>query len=81
MWAHMQEEPAPLRGHGALDPVLRKALAKDREDRYGTCAELIEAAAEALGLAAPRAARPLVPAGARRRATSCSPPACSCWLS
>jgi ABC-type branched-subunit amino acid transport system substrate-binding protein/streptogramin lyase len=60
LWAHMQEEPAPLRRHPRLDPVLRKALAKDREDRYKTCAELIEAAAEALGLASPRAARRLL---------------------
>ena len=56
MWAHMQEEPAPLRGRGRLDAVLRKALSKDREDRYGSCSELIEAAAEALGVAAPRRA-------------------------
>ena len=54
LWAHMQEEPAPLKGHAALDPVVRKALAKDREDRYGTCAELVEGAAAALGLHAPR---------------------------
>ena len=32
MWAHMQEQPPPLRGHPRLDPVLRKALAKDREE-------------------------------------------------
>ena len=44
MWAHMQEQPAPLRGHSKLDPVLQKALAKDRDDRYASCAELIEAA-------------------------------------
>src|SRR5687767_6306998 len=31
MWAHMQEQPAPLRGHPRLGPVLKKALAKDRE--------------------------------------------------
>jgi hypothetical protein len=55
MWAHMQEEPAPLRGRGRLDAVLRKALSKDREDRYGSCSELIEAAAGALGVTAPRA--------------------------
>jgi ABC-type branched-subunit amino acid transport system substrate-binding protein len=65
LWAHMQEEPPPLKGHAALDPVLRKALAKDREDRFTTCAELIEAAAPALGLQAPR--RPLAPARLRRR--------------
>src|SRR5215208_7243774 len=52
MWAHMQEQPAPIRGRARLDPVLRKALAKDREDRYGSSAELIEAAAAALGVAA-----------------------------
>ena len=57
LWAHMQEQPAPLRAYPRLDPVLRKALAKDREDRYGSCGELIDAASEALGL----------PARARRR--------------
>jgi ABC-type branched-subunit amino acid transport system substrate-binding protein len=57
LWAHMQDQPAPLRGHPRLDPVLRKALAKDREKRYATCAELIDAAAGALRLAAPRAPR------------------------
>jgi ABC-type branched-subunit amino acid transport system substrate-binding protein/glutamine cyclotransferase len=68
LWAHMQEQPAPLRDHAALDPVLRKALAKDREDRYGSCTELIDAAADALGLArAPRAARrSIVPPAVRR---------------
>ena len=66
LWAHMQEEPAALRGHPKLDPVLRKALAKDREDRYGSCAELIDAAAGALGLEhARRPRRPALPA--RRR--------------
>ena len=65
MWAHMQEQPPPLKGYAALDPVLRKSLAKDREDRFKTCAELVEAAAPALGLQAPR--RPLAPARLRRR--------------
>jgi ABC-type branched-subunit amino acid transport system substrate-binding protein/DNA-binding beta-propeller fold protein YncE/predicted Ser/Thr protein kinase len=68
LWAQMQEEPAPLAGHPALDPVLRKGLAKDRGGRYGTCAELIAAAAEALGLGAPRVTRrQLVPRTLRRR--------------
>jgi branched-chain amino acid transport system substrate-binding protein len=53
LWAHMQEEPPPLKGQAALDPVLRKALAKDPDDRYTTCAELIDAAGAALGIAAP----------------------------
>jgi ABC-type branched-subunit amino acid transport system substrate-binding protein len=68
LWAHMQEEPAPLKDYGALDPVLRKALAKDREHRYGSCAELVDAAAGALGLAAPTVRRQLVRPGLRRRA-------------
>jgi YVTN family beta-propeller protein len=67
LWAHMQEEPAPLRSHPPLDPVLRKGLAKDREERYGTCAELIEAAAAALDLAAPRIKRDQLAAPALRR--------------
>jgi hypothetical protein len=59
LWAHMQDEPAPLPAHPALDPVLKKGLAKDREDRHGTCAELVDAAAGALGLAVPLAGRRL----------------------
>jgi ABC-type branched-subunit amino acid transport system substrate-binding protein/DNA-binding beta-propeller fold protein YncE len=64
MWAHMQDEPRPLRGRARLDAVLRKALAKDREDRYDSCGALIEAAAAALGVAAPHTAA----RAARRRA-------------
>jgi ABC-type branched-subunit amino acid transport system substrate-binding protein/DNA-binding beta-propeller fold protein YncE len=67
LWAHMQDEPAPLRGHPALDPVLRKALAKDREQRFGTCGELIDSAAAALGLGHGPVVRPLVPPAIRRR--------------
>ena len=44
LWAHMQGEPASLAGHRELDPVVRKALAKDPEKRYETCADLIHAA-------------------------------------
>jgi DNA-binding beta-propeller fold protein YncE len=57
LWAHMRDDPLPVTGHSALDPVLAKGLAKDREDRYGTCVELIDAAAGALGLAAPLVGR------------------------
>ena len=57
LWAHMQDEPAPLPGQPELDRVLKKGLAKDRDDRYGSCAELVDAAAGALGLAAPLAPR------------------------
>jgi ABC-type branched-subunit amino acid transport system substrate-binding protein/DNA-binding beta-propeller fold protein YncE len=57
LWAHMQEQPAPLRDHPRLDPVVRKAVAKDPEKRYASCAELIDAASAALGLAGPPAVR------------------------
>jgi Protein kinase domain len=53
LWAHMQDEPAPRRDQPALDPVLHKALAKNPDERYGSCVELIDAAGAALGLAAP----------------------------
>jgi ABC-type branched-subunit amino acid transport system substrate-binding protein len=69
LWAHMQDEPAPLRGHPRLDPVLRKALSKDREKRYASCAELIDTAAAALGLGTARPPRrPLRPTALRSRA-------------
>ena len=60
LWAHMQEPAPPAPDHPALEPVVRKALAKKPEDRYGTCAELIEAAGHAL-------AGVRVPAGLVRR--------------
>ena len=69
MWAHMQEQPAPLRAYPALDPVLREALAKERDERQGTCSELINAARDALGLARPKADAFAPPALVRRRRT------------
>jgi ABC-type branched-subunit amino acid transport system substrate-binding protein/DNA-binding beta-propeller fold protein YncE len=60
LWAHMQEPVPPAPGRPELDPVLRKALAKEPGDRYGSCAELIDAAR--LALAGVR-----VPAGLMRR--------------
>jgi DNA-binding beta-propeller fold protein YncE len=59
LWAHMRDGPVPIAGRAALDPVLASGLAKDREDRPGGCAELIDAAAGAMGLAAPLAGRRL----------------------
>jgi DNA-binding beta-propeller fold protein YncE/tRNA A-37 threonylcarbamoyl transferase component Bud32 len=50
LYAHLEEEPPSLPG---LDQVLRKALAKEPEDRYGTCGELIDDARGSLGIAAP----------------------------
>jgi serine/threonine protein kinase len=70
MWAHMQEQPAPLRGYPKLDPVLRKGLAKEGEDRHRSCAELIGAVAAALGLATPARATFAPPALVRRRRTA-----------
>jgi YVTN family beta-propeller protein len=65
LWAHLHDEPPPLRP--ALDPVVRRALAKDKEDRYATCGELIVAARAALAPGArarERRPRGLVAAGA-----------------
>jgi hypothetical protein len=56
LWAHMNDQPAALPDQPSLAPVFRRGLAKSREDRYGTCADLVDAAASELGLAAPRAA-------------------------
>ena len=53
-WAHLEEEPpsaSKVRPElpEAIDPVIRKAMAKEPEDRYTNCAALIGAAEEALG--------------------------------
>ena len=54
LWAHMQDSVPPVAGRPGLDPVLRKALAKEPGDRYSSCGELIEAARLALtGLRVP----------------------------
>ena len=47
--AHVEEPPPPLPSHGALEPVLAKALAKAPSERYATCGELVEEAVAALG--------------------------------
>jgi serine/threonine protein kinase len=49
LWAHVQAEPPPVPGYPALDPLFRVGLAKEREERFGSCGELIEAARRALG--------------------------------
>src|SRR5215467_6999102 len=54
-WAHLEEEPprASKRRAGlpeAVDTVLARALAKDPEQRFATCGELVAAAQNALGL-------------------------------
>jgi DNA-binding beta-propeller fold protein YncE/predicted Ser/Thr protein kinase len=50
LWAHVQEEPPVLPG---LEEVIPTALAKDPDERYATCGELVVAAREALGLHQP----------------------------
>lgn len=50
--SHMSADPPAISAHGrilpaALDPVLRRALAKRPEDRFGTCAEFADAVAVA----------------------------------
>ena len=50
LFAHLEEEPRAPTG---LESVIPKALAKQPDDRYATCAELVEAARQALGLGEP----------------------------
>jgi DNA-binding beta-propeller fold protein YncE len=50
LFAHLEEEPAaPAR----LEQVMAKALAKEPDERYDNCAELVSAAREALGVGKP----------------------------
>ena len=51
LWAHMQEAPAPLRAYTALGEVFGRALAKERDERFRSCNEFVDAARQALGLA------------------------------
>ena len=54
LYAHLEEEPPAAPG---LEDVVAKALAKDPEARYSTCGELVEAAADALGVSHERRSR------------------------
>jgi YVTN family beta-propeller protein len=61
LFAHLEEKPPSDAG---LGDVMTKALAKDPDDRYQTCRELVAAARDALGISEPRRARwPFVVAG------------------
>ncbi len=53
LWAHMQEAPPSVRDYPALSSVFEKGLAKAKEDRFVSCAELIAATRSALGLEGP----------------------------
>ena len=60
-WAHLEEEPPSAKDRRpelreAIDAVIRKAMAKEPENRYETCGALIGAAEEGLEL---RRSRPL----------------------
>jgi serine/threonine protein kinase len=55
LWAHMSEPPPPVTAlrpdlPPAVDTVLARAMAKDPDDRYQTCAEFAEAIRAALGV-------------------------------
>jgi ABC-type branched-subunit amino acid transport system substrate-binding protein/DNA-binding beta-propeller fold protein YncE len=54
VFAHLQKEPPTLPG---LEPVIRTALAKNPDERYGSGRKLIEAARDALGIAGPGRSR------------------------
>jgi YVTN family beta-propeller protein len=54
-WAHLEDDPPSARARDsdlpeAIDAVLRGAMAKSRDERYGTCTALIEAAEAAFGI-------------------------------
>ena len=57
VFAHLEEEPPSIPATPALSPVIKKALAKEPDDRYQSGIELIDAARSALGLAKPRRLR------------------------
>ena len=58
MWAHVGAEPPSLSAErtdlpSAVDRVVKKALAKSREDRYDTCGELVSEMKRALNPSQP----------------------------
>ena len=53
LWAHLREPPPRLRDYPELDPVIARALAKERDERYPGCEEMMRAAAAELGVAGP----------------------------
>jgi len=50
LWAHMQEEPAPLLAYDELDRIFMRALAKEPEERYESCNTFADDARAVLGL-------------------------------
>ena len=84
MLAHLRDEPPRPSEHRAdlptaTDDVVARALAKDPDDRHGSCAEFVSDLADSLGVAsstpaaatrpaAPKRKRPREPGRLRRRA-------------
>ncbi len=56
LWAHIQEDAAPIRSEPDLDAVVARALAKEPADRYESCNAFVEGARAAIGLAPSRIA-------------------------
>jgi YVTN family beta-propeller protein len=54
LFAHLEEQPASPAG---LEQVMARALAKEPDERYDSCAELVDAAREALGVGEPAKTR------------------------
>jgi serine/threonine protein kinase len=50
LWAHMQEEPAPLLAYDELNSVFARAFAKEPDERYDDCNAFADDARAALGL-------------------------------
>ena len=66
MYGHVQDPPPTLAGRRpdlphAVDGVIARAMAKDPEERFSSCAELIAAARTATGAGAPQPAAPEPP--------------------
>ena len=58
LWAHVQEPPPKPSEHepdlrSEIDTVIATAMAKDPDNRYASCSELIEASSNALGVHRP----------------------------
>ena len=51
LWAHMQEEQAPVRAYAELDDAFARALAKEPRERYESCNAFVDDARAAAGLA------------------------------
>jgi serine/threonine-protein kinase len=71
MWAHLNDEPPSLLDARPelpreLDETVRRAMAKDREDRHESAGEMARAALEAVQGRTPAAAPAVAPAGAMR---------------